>query len=269
MNPEKLISAGQLQEALAAVQQEIRANPGDARLRIFLFQLLSVLGQWEKALTQLQVLRDLDADCMLLAQIFKPVVECEPLREGGFFRPARSHDLWGAGRMDRQVGRCASTTRRGKAAAARELREQAFEAAPEIPGKINDRPFQWIADADSRLGPMLEVIISGRYYWVPFFRIRSIRIEPPHDLRDMVWTTAQFTWANGGESPGLIPTRYAGTAGVADSGLRLARRTDWVDKTAETYVGLGQRILATDVEEIPLLEVRSIEFTPAAAASAD
>ena len=116
---------------------------------------------------------------------------------------------------------------------------------------------------------MLEVIIDGKYYWVPFFRIRSIHIEPPQDLRDMVWTTAQFTWTNGGENPGLIPTRYAGTTALADSRLRLARLTEWMDKSHETYIGFGQRILATDVEEMPLLEVRTLEIHLDAATHTD
>lgn len=84
----------------------------------------------------------------------------------------------------------------------------------------------------------------------------------------MVWTTAQFTWANGGHNPGLIPTRYPGTAALGDSGLRLARRTEWEKKADETYIGSGQRILATDVAEMPLLEVRTIDIFPNASALA-
>ena len=37
-------------------------------------------GKWEKALTQLNVLADMDAESMLLAQIFRPVLDCETLR---------------------------------------------------------------------------------------------------------------------------------------------------------------------------------------------
>ena len=58
---------------------------------------------------------------------------------------------------------------------------------------------------------MLEVILEGRYFWVPFNCIQQIRIEEPADLRDMVWTPSQFTWSNGGTAVGLIPTRYSGS----------------------------------------------------------
>ena len=31
------------------------------------------------------------------------------------------------------------------------------------------------------MGPVLEAVINGRYYWVPFHRIQSINIEVPED----------------------------------------------------------------------------------------
>jgi type VI secretion system protein ImpE len=136
-----------------------------------------------------------------------------------------------------------------QATAALELRDKAFEAAPATTGKINDQPFEWIADADSRFGPMVEAIIDGKYYWVPFFRIASLTTEPPEDLRDLVWTATQFVWANGGEAPGFIPTRYPGTEKATDNSLRLARKTEWIDQGNELFFGV-QRMFATDREKL-------------------
>ena len=85
----------------------------------------------------------------------------------------------------------------GQLAQARELRAKAFEAAPAISGTINEKPFEWLADADMRLGPILEAIVDGRYFWIPFQNIREIEIEKPQDLRDLVWTPAKFTWSSG------------------------------------------------------------------------
>ena len=48
----------------------------------------------------------------------------------------------------------------------------------------------------------------------------------PADLRDVVWTPAQFSWANEGKAVGLIPTRYAG-ASHEDDAIKLARKTEW------------------------------------------
>jgi type VI secretion system protein ImpE len=148
--------------------------------------------------------------------------------------------------------------------AAAGLRDSAFEAAPATPGTINGEPFTWIADADPRLGPMLEAVIDGRYFWVPFHRIARIDIEPPADLRDQVWMPAHFTWVNGGETVGLIPTRYPGT-GVQEPALLLARRTEW-NGEGDWALGVGQRMLATDTGEYALQDIRCLELTPSAEA---
>ena len=146
----------------------------------------------------------------------------------------------------------------GHGSEAAALRSGALEAAPATAGTLNGTPFEWLADADTRLGPMLEVLLNGNYYWVPIHRIREIRVEAPQDIRDLVWLPAEFVWANGGEAVGFIPTRYPGSESSTDDSIRLARKTDWVD--ADGAVGLGQRLLATEEAEMPLLELRSVKF---------
>jgi type VI secretion system protein ImpE len=111
-----------------------------------------------------------------------------------------------------------------------------------------------------RLGPVLEALMDGKYYWIPFDRLRGIVIEAPTDLRDLVWLPATLTFATGGENVALLPARYPGSEEVADDLVRMGRRTDWRDIGAETYVGLGQRMLTTDAGEFPLLDIRRIEL---------
>ena len=67
MQAEELLQSGRLSEALAALETKVRANPADAKLRVFLFQLLCVLGQWERAMAQLNVAAELDTINMLMA----------------------------------------------------------------------------------------------------------------------------------------------------------------------------------------------------------
>ena len=263
MNAEDQVKAGNLEEALTSLQAAVRGAPSDARLRVFLFQLQCVLGNWEKALTQLKVLSDLDPDTFMLARIFGPVVNCELFR-AEVFQGKRTPLIFGEPmewvgwlmRANEHVGR-------GQWQAAQPLRDQAFEAAPPTPGTLNGRPFEWIADADSRLGPILEVILEGKYYWIPFCRIKKIVMEKPADLRDLVWQPAQFVWSNGGEASGHIPTRYPGSESSPDHQLRLARRTDWTEREGGSCLGVGQRILATEADELPLLECQRVELSPA------
>ena len=82
------------------------------------------------------------------------------------------------------------------------LRADALGAAPATAGSLDGTEFEWIADADSRLGPVLEVVINGRYGWAPFSELTQVTIEAPADLRDMVWAPAQLTLLNGGADRG-------------------------------------------------------------------
>jgi len=268
MTSAELVQAGKLEDGLAALQAEIRAKPEDQRLRVFLFQLNCVLGRFDKALTQLQVIASLNAETMLLAQIFRPVIACEMLRRE-VFAGKRTPLIFGEPQewMGSLI-QASELSARGEFAAAADSRAKAFEAAPPSAGKINGEAFEWIADADSRLGPMLEVFMDGKYYWVPFCRIARIESEKPSDLRDLVWLPAQFTWTTGGAVPGHIPARYPGTEDSVDDSLCLSRKTDWEQKPGETSLGLGQRLLATDSNEYPILSCRSIELNGAGLAHA-
>jgi type VI secretion system protein ImpE len=153
----------------------------------------------------------------------------------------------------------------GNSAQASQMRDEALSGATATAGTLNGSPFEWVADADSRLGPVLEVLLNGAYYWVPFEHIQSLVLEAPADARDLVWTPAQFTWTNGGEAMGMIPTRYPGSEQAADSALRLARKTEWQSLGGEHYAGLGQRVFSSDADEIGLLEVRELILHTASA----
>jgi type VI secretion system protein ImpE len=133
-------------------------------------------------------------------------------------------------------------------------------------GTIGDKKFEWIADADGRLGPVCEAILNGKYYWIPFCRLARIEMEAPVDLRDFVWAPATLTFVNGGQSVALIPTRYPGTEKSGDDLARLARKTEWIEAGEGVYRGLGQRMWATSEEEYPLLDVRTVELVDAAVA---
>ena len=111
---------------------------------------------------------------------------------------------------------------------------------------------------------MLEAVINGRYYWVPYSRLLKIQLEPPEDLRDIVWMPAHLQFENGGESVALVPTRYPGSESAPDGLIALARKTVWTEIGPDMHSGLGQRILATDADDTPLMEVRTVTIAATA-----
>jgi type VI secretion system protein ImpE len=255
---EQALKQGDAVQALKLLTEQVRARPQDAKSRVFLFQLLVVLGQWDRALNQLKVVGELDAGTLPMVQTYREAIACEALRLQVFAgRKAPmlfgQPETWVALLIEAML-------REGQAEpdAARQLREQALEQAPASSGTLDGQRFAWIADADTRLGPTIEAVINGRYYWLPWNRLTKVDIDPPEDLRDAVWMPAHFEFTNGGDVVGLIPTRYPDTDLAAGDMLTLSRRTDWRESAPGVSVGLGQRLIATDAGEYALMDIRSV-----------
>ena len=255
---ERAVRDGDADAALRSLQEQVRRDPSDAKLRVFLFQLLSILGQWQRALTQLNVAAELDASALAMAQMYREAIQCELLR-AEVFAGKRSPVIFGEPPEWLALLIEALLVRdTPRAAEAQTLRQRAFEAAPASPGSVDGNAFSWIADADMRLGPVCEAVINGRYYWVPFERLARVDLEAPSDLRDVVWMPAHFQFANGGEAVGVIPTRYPGSETADDPQIRLARKTVWSEQGQDTFFGLGQRLFTTDTGDHAVMDVRGI-----------
>lgn len=257
---EAALRAGDAAGALKLLTDQVRSRPQDAKLRVFLFQLLAVLGQWDRALNQLTVAAELDASTLAMVQTYREAIHCETLRLQVFAGQKvpmlfGEPETWTALLIEALL-----REGRGELEAAAQLRAQALEQAPASAGTMDGEAFEWIADADGRLGPVLEAVINGRYYWLPFDRLARVAIEEPADLRDAVWMPAHFTFANGGETVGLIPTRYPDTELATGDANALARRTEWRERSPGLWVGLGQRLVTTSASERALMDIRLIEL---------
>lgn len=278
MSALQFLKSGDLSKALTSLQDEVRNNPSEPKHRIFLFQLYSLIGESGRALNQLNVLRDLSKDAMPLVQTYQEALQCDSLRED-VYDGKRTPLVFGQPE-DWIAMMVNALSMADNIAAASELRGLALEQATAVPGKLTFYPsgstnstdagepdtrerqesFEWLADADSRLGPIFEAILNGKFYWVPMARVKSVTLERVTDLRDLVWLPAKFEWTNGGEAVAFIPTRYPKSSRSNDDAVRLARTTHWTELDESTYVGTGLRILATDQGEYPLTSIARIDF---------
>ncbi len=255
-----LLAAGDPRVALEQLKQEVRKSPREATLRTFLFQMFCVFGEWDRALTQLSVTADLDALAIPMAETYRTLIRCELLRDS-VFAGTRTPTLFGHPQgwvpLLLEANRALAA---GAFEAAAKLRDEAFEQAPTVPGTADGAAFEWIADADPRLGPVLEAMIDGTYYWIPMQHVAKLGIDKPVDLRDQVWLPVNFTWTNGGEAVGFVPSRYPGSA-AGEPALALGRRTEWHEVgqgDAAWSLPLGQRMLTTGDADYPLLDLRSL-----------
>jgi len=265
MTPEDHLSSGDPDAALLALQDKVRADPANPKLRIFLFQLLCVTGDWNRAIRQLKVCGELDPAAQAMTQTYREAIICEVYREKVFAGTKQPLAFGEPQEWLALLIEALSLSAAGQAEQAAAMRARAFDAAPATSGNLDGTPFAWIADADMRLGPVLEAVVNGRYFWLPFGQIRSMIIEAPADLRDVIWTPTKLTLSNDGEVVALIPTRYAATTPGGTKAERLARATSWQDAGGGTFTGMGQRVLSTDAAEIALIDARLVSFDHIAA----
>lgn len=271
MQAEALLREGKLDECVAALAGQIRSKPQDPKLRIFLFQLSVVMGQWDRAIDQLDIAAQMDPAAELMAQVCRPAIQCERFRQEVFAGQRTPLVIGQPEEWLAHLIQAAMLSGQGKEDAAAELRTKALDAAPTTSGTIQLAapkgspadpqivPIDWICDEDLRLGPVLEAIIEGKYYWVPFNNILMIEIDPPADLRDMVWAPARIILAAGGEKVALIPTRYPGSeAANQPAQVRLAKTTVMGGADGETPFGI--REWKTDQDVYSLFQIASIKL---------
>lgn len=254
-----------LSEQLLDLQSRIKRDASSAKLRIHLFQLLCVMGNWQRALSQLQVAAQLDAKALAMAQTYREAIKCEVFR-GEVFAGKRTPQVMG--NPPPWIGLMIEALRHdgeGSAVAAADLRAQALDQAAATSCGVDGVACEWLADGDSRLGPICEVIANGQYYWLPFESCSAIKIEAPVDMRDLVWAPAEILLPNEGRVPALIPARYPTTETLTKDNadvLKMCRLTEWVEHGADAWYGIGQRVWVSDVGEYPLLATRDIVFVP-------
>lgn len=175
-----MLKEGRLDEALQALTAQVRANPADAKRRVFMFQLLSLLGQWERAQNQLKVAGEMDPLNALMVGAYEVALAGE-LERVEVLEGRRAPVI--IGEPDQWLAMMVQALKlnaEGHHAQAAALREQAFEQADAVSGSIDGVPFEWIGDADQRFGPCLEIITKSGYAWVPFARIRELEIGRAH-----------------------------------------------------------------------------------------
>lgn len=258
MDAQSLLRSGDIAGARAALAGELRRSPADGRLRQFFWQLLALVGEWDKAEQQLRTLSTTDPKAMMLGSVYNQALAAMRTRAAVLSGAERGRSLVGSEPWVERLLDALQAFGRGDAGAAL-LSDAALEDAPASAGSIDGEAFGWIADADQRFGPMLEAVIGDNYGFVPFAACKRIKVSEPVDLRDTVWLPIEIETRSGQTSMAFAPVLYPGTTDSGDNALILARRTDW-SAQAGIEVGTGQRVIATDTADHGILAIRDIRL---------
>ena len=77
---DELFRAGDLEGARLALNERWRRRPADQSVLMYLFQLLCLMGQWDKAKIQLRTLAGLSPEAQMLAVTYNMAIDAEMAR---------------------------------------------------------------------------------------------------------------------------------------------------------------------------------------------
>ncbi|KWB82953.1 type VI secretion system accessory protein TagJ [Burkholderia ubonensis] len=250
-----------LEDRIARIESQIREQPSGPTHRWALFQFMCITGEWTRAMQQLQIWAKLEPHQTRTAQAYRDLIRAERWRAkvvAGNVCPGFVLDppTWTQGLVD-ALHLAAS----GQIEEADRAREAALEAAPLVSTRTPKGVAEWIADSDSRFGPVCEFITAGHYRWIPFPDLAEWHVEPPATLLDLIWAPCVLTLTDGSVVCGFMPARYPGSEGASEA-LRLGRETVWQAMGRTGIAALGQKTWATDQADFGLFELAHCEFGP-------
>jgi type VI secretion system protein ImpE len=242
MTPQEHYQAGQLQQAIQVLNQEIKHAPEDIAKRDLLREFLCIAGDLERADKQLDIIVQQNPEAQIGAAIQRQLIRAEQTRQKCLREGCLPEFVGEPSLVLKQHLQALICLRDGKNDEARQLLEQIKTESP-------------VRDLDDLCAHFLEVLTShGKYYWIGFDQIQSIEFYPPERPVDLLWRRAHLQVQNGPEGDIYIPAIYVDYNNRQDEEAQLGRKTDW-DGDAFPVRGIGQRMFLIDDDAVNIMEM--------------
>ncbi|MGN8084538.1 type VI secretion system accessory protein TagJ [Ralstonia sp. 22086] len=248
---------GSVAQAQQNAEVRVLQQPGAFSERWQLFQWLCVMGDWPRALKQLQVATQLMPDFAQTAHVYRDLIRAEVFRADVIKGAREPGALLPSPDWMTPLRNALTLAEAGDTDGADHYRQQALSEVPDRRGALDGSPFAWITDSDTRFGPTCEIVSGGRYAWLPFSQLHKLAMGPVVDLLDLVWRSVTVTLVGGTVRRGFTPVRYPGSERGSDA-LQLARETQWSEVGQTGIVARGQKTWMTSAGDVGLLDVSTL-----------
>lgn len=261
LHAKELLEAGNLSEAIQAMNEDVKKHPTDVQRRGFLAELLCAGGRLDRADAQLEVIVQQEPKAAVSAALLRQLIRAETARR----------DFYAAGRLPEfldvpptYVQSCIEASihmREKRPDEAMRLLERAEEQRPRPKGTCNGKPFDDLRDLDDMTAGVFEVLTStGKFYWIPVERARSIEFRKPERLGDLVWRRAAMSVASGPDGEVFLPATYCAAGADLDDRTLLGRVTEWRGGDGAPMRGIGQVSFLVGEESVPIMQLDSVDF---------
>ena len=267
LNAKELYQAGNLADAISAMNDEVRKNPVDQGRRGFLAELLCFSGNLERADKLLDVLSTQDPDVAVGVAMIRQMIRGDQARR----------ELFSAGRVPEFLEQpsealskhleAVTLLREGDSAGAAKILEEAEAGRKSLSGTCNDKAFDDFRDLDDVCAPFFEVVTStGKYFWVEMARVREMQFHAPERPLDLIWRRASVDVVEGPDGDVFIPAIYVPPSDALEEGQEvddqalLGRSSDWIGDEGSPARGVGQRCFLVGDDLVPIMQLESLQF---------
>jgi len=261
MEIKELLSAGQLQESVAAATQKVRENPFDVDARSLLVECLILADEFDRADKQLDTIAYQHPEMVTGVSLLRQLIRGEMARQEFFLQGRVPEFVDLPDESIQEMIRASIFLRSGEMASAFEVYEKVEEGRAPTKGSCNGESFDDFRDLDDQLGQIIEVLTStGKYFWIPVSMIKKIEFRPIERPIDMKWRRAYVeTTKENLDGEVYIPGIYVAAENKEDD-VKLGRTTDWLGSETEPFRGVGQKMFLVGEDSINLMDVQEIEF---------
>ena len=252
MTARDAFTEGQLGESLRLQAEQVAANPSDSAARLFLFELLTLDGQLNRARDELFAIEQDSPQWPATRVQFLNILKAQAKRRRA--APLLAGNAPRHARLRRQIWR---RSRRLSTSSFRKWVDRADEASPYLVGHVDGREFEGLRDLDDRFASVLELFSGADYTWIPFEHLRKIQLLPPAGVLDVAFRPARI-WTRDQEYAVILPLLYPEShQAVGDFAVGLD-----TDLTSQAGVlqGVGARVWMAGEEELPVGECQQFEL---------
>ena len=257
----ELFQAGRLDDAVAALNAQVRAKPGDVQSRLLLAQMLCFAGNQQRADTLFDQIGTQDPTLAPALALSRQLLRADVARTQ-FYEDGRLPEFLDSPPDWLQLSvKAAIALRENDGASAVALLAEAEGKRPAAAGTCDGRRFEDLRDMDDLAAGFFEVYTStGKYYWIPIDRVAEIEFRPPQQPRDLLWRQAHMSVVGGPEGEVYLPALYPLSNQAAEDPIRLGRATEWIEAEGAPVRGRGQRCFLVGEESLPIMAATSLIF---------
>lgn len=254
-----LLYEDKLDEAIAAMNVEVKNNATSVDKRALLAELLCIAGNLDRADVILNAISDIDPGATVGVAMFRQLVRAEQARQQ-FYTDGRLPEFHTKPNAVLELElRAAVAMREGSLQDATALLAERESVRQPTPVVADEGTFDDFRDLDDLNAAHLEVLTTtGKYFWIPTASIASIEFRKPERRRDLLWRRAHLSINDGPDGEVFMPAIYCSRS--ASSAHRLGHVTDYDGGEGGPAFGKGLREFLLGDQAKTILELGKIEF---------